>query len=480
MLSGGGTLNGSYSVASGATLELAGGTPSRSTAPRWPFRMGACGSTCATVNQVGILAPSGAGALELSNGTLNVGGSVDVVSFNQSGGTLGGTGTVTVSGASSLSTPGFSSATMTGTGTTRFDGALSVTGAGLHDFAAGRRLLTTGTTTWTNSSGNGGQFRLGVNAVIENRGLWLDNTSVSTSINGGLGGGTYVNTASGTYRKTGGTTTTISTVMNNDGLVEIQNGVLELGGGGTHTGDFVMSGPGVLSVTAGVHNFLASSSITGANFTFGGGTLNMGGSYDISGTTAVTNGTHSLASANVVNLGPTLNISGGSLDLGALSPTVTSFNHSGGTLGGTGTVTVSGASSLSTPGFSSATMTGTGTTRFDGALSVTGAGLHDFTAGRRLLTTGTTTWDEQLGQWRAVPAWRRGGDREPRAVAGRHHGVDLHQWGAWRRHFRQHRERHLSQDRWHHDHHQHGDEQRRSGGDPERCFGTRWRRYAHR
>jgi hypothetical protein len=127
---------------------------------------------------------------------------------------------VTVSGASSLSTPGFGAATMTGTGTTRFDGALSVTGAGLHDFTAGRRLLTTGTTTWTNSSGNGGQFRLGGSAVIENRGLWLDNTSVSTSINGGLGGGTYVNTASGTYRKTGGTTTTISTVMNNDGLVE--------------------------------------------------------------------------------------------------------------------------------------------------------------------------------------------------------------------------------------------------------------------
>ncbi|MBK6659926.1 MAG: hypothetical protein IPG43_18065 [Proteobacteria bacterium] len=265
--------------------------------------------------------------LTVSGGSLDLGAlSPTVTTFNQSGGTLSGTGTLTVSGASTLSTPGFGQASMTGTGTTRFDGALSVTGGGLHDLTGGRRLLTTATTTWTNSSGNSGQFRLGGGAVIENRALWLDDTSVSTSINSTFGGSnTFLNTATGTYRKTGATTTAISTAMNNDGLVEIQNGVLELGGGGTHTGDFVMSGPGVLSVTGGTHNFLASSSISGVNFTFAGGTLNMGGSYDISGTTTVTNGTHSLAAATVVNLGSVLTVSGGSLDLGALSPTVTEF-----------------------------------------------------------------------------------------------------------------------------------------------------------
>ncbi|MBK6659927.1 MAG: hypothetical protein IPG43_18070 [Proteobacteria bacterium] len=102
--------------------------------------------------------------------------------------------------------------------------------------------------------------------MIENRGLWLDDTSVSTSINNTFGGSnSFLNTATGIYRKTSATTTTISTAMNNDGLVEIQNGVLELGGGGTHSGDFVMSGPGVLSVTGGTHNFLVDSSITGNN-----------------------------------------------------------------------------------------------------------------------------------------------------------------------------------------------------------------------
>jgi hypothetical protein len=152
--------------------------------------------------------------LNISGGSLDLGAlSPTVTSFNHSGGTLSGTGTVTVSGASTLSTPGFSAATMTGTGTTRFDGALSVTGAGLHDFTAGRRLLTTGTTTWTNSSGNAGQFRLGGGAVVENRGLWLDDTSVSTSVNSSFGGSnSFFNTASGTYRKTGATTTTIKHV----------------------------------------------------------------------------------------------------------------------------------------------------------------------------------------------------------------------------------------------------------------------------
>ena len=41
----------------------------------------------------------------------------------------------------------------------------------------------------------------------------------------------------------------------------------------------------------------------------------------------MTNGTHSLAAANVVNMGPNLNMSGGSLDFGALTRKVTSFNR---------------------------------------------------------------------------------------------------------------------------------------------------------
>lgn len=116
---------------------------------------------------------------------------------------------------------------MSGTGTTQFDGSLAITGLARR-FIGGRNLLTTGTTTWTNAAGNGGQIRMGANARIENRGLWFDNTSVSTSINSSLGGGTFVNTASGAYQKTTATTTNISAVITNDGSVDVGNGTLAI------------------------------------------------------------------------------------------------------------------------------------------------------------------------------------------------------------------------------------------------------------
>ncbi|MBK6659928.1 MAG: choice-of-anchor D domain-containing protein [Proteobacteria bacterium] len=203
--------------------------------------------------------------LNISGGSLDLGAlSPTVTSLNQSGGTLGGTGTLTVSGASTLSTPGFSQASMTGTGTTRFDGALAITGGGLHDLTGGRRLLTTGTTTWTNSSGNAGQFRLGGGAVIENRGLWLDDTTVSTSINSSFGGSnSFLNTATGTYRKTAGTVTTISTTFDNQGTLNVQNGtftangsVAQQNGNTLSGGTWQVSGNGVLNLDeAGAVNF---------------------------------------------------------------------------------------------------------------------------------------------------------------------------------------------------------------------------------
>jgi hypothetical protein len=168
-----------------------------------------------------------------------------VTNFNQSGGSLSGTGTLTVTGASTLGTPGFSAATMSGTGTTRFDGALAITGGGLHDLTGGRRLLTTGTTTWTNSSGNAGQFRLGGGAVIENRGLWLDDTTVSTFINSSFGGSnSLLNTATGTYRKTAGTVTTISTTFDNQGTLNVQNGTFTANGSVVQQNGNTLSGGG--------------------------------------------------------------------------------------------------------------------------------------------------------------------------------------------------------------------------------------------
>ncbi|MCC6709278.1 MAG: choice-of-anchor D domain-containing protein, partial [Gammaproteobacteria bacterium] len=336
--------------------------------------------------------------LVISGGSLDLGAlSPSFTTYTQSGGTLNGTGTVTVSGASTMGSVVGATTTMTGAGTTRFDGAFAIIGSGVHDFTGGRTLLTTGTTTWTNAAGNDGQIRFGGNARIENQGTWMDNTSVNTTINPNLGGGSFTNTVSGVYQKNTATTVTISSQFNNDGLVDILAGSLTLTGGGTHNGDFVFAPGAQLNLSGGTHNFLATSSLTGDAFTFSGGTVNMGGTYDISGSTTVTGGNNSLVGATVLDIGDTLVISGGSLDLGALAPSITTYTQSGGTLNGTGTVTVSGASTMGSVVGATTTMTGAGTTRFDGAFAIIGSGVHDFTAGRTLLTTGTTTWTNAAG-----------------------------------------------------------------------------------
>jgi hypothetical protein len=67
--------------------------------------------------------------------------------------------------------------------------------------------------------------------------------------------------------------------------------------------------------------------------------------------------------------------------------TVATYLQSGGTLGGTGDVLITGLATWSAGG-----MSGTGTTTTSGALAINGTAVHDLNAGRTLNTVGTTTW----------------------------------------------------------------------------------------
>src|SRR5438105_3390966 len=170
MLVSGGTVNTSASNVLGGQLAISGGTLN-------------AGATFT------------AGDLDMSGGTLNAGATFTAAGFDMSGGTLGGTGTATITGAGT-----WTNGTMTGTGATTFIGPLALSGNGIRDITT-RSVNFAGTTTWTNiANGNGGQFRTGSGASLNNSGTWLDQTTLDTSISNAFGGAASFNNT-GTYTK---------------------------------------------------------------------------------------------------------------------------------------------------------------------------------------------------------------------------------------------------------------------------------------
>ena len=100
-------------------------------------------------------------------------------------------------------------------------------------------------------------------------------------------------------------------------------------------------------------------------------------------TLAVTAGSLTVATSFA---GAATSITGGILTLNGAS-TMASLTQSGGTLGGTGTVTIAGNSS-----WFAGTQAGTGTTVYASALAASGAGAKAIVGGRTVELNGTTTW----------------------------------------------------------------------------------------
>jgi hypothetical protein len=155
----------------------------------------------------------------------------------------------------------------------------------------------------------------------------------------------------------------------NSGTVTVQTGTVRFGGGSTDTGSFGTTGTGVVNFDRGVHQLQASSSITG-NVLFTG--LSQNGTTDVitvSGTFAAANTTVGLNSEVVFNTTGTtgtLTVSGG------------------GMLEGNGTLTVTGAHTLT-----SGTMRGSGKTILQGNGTISSLNLDD---DRLVQIQGTTTW----------------------------------------------------------------------------------------
>lgn len=279
---------------------------------------------------------TGLGSYTLGSSTLTLSGIVNAPGLKLQGGTLAGSHTFANTvpwTATSLSTAGTTTIAATGT--------LTISGTNDHDFTS-RSLINHGTVEWTQ-----GRLRSGHDGSIANHGQWKD--SAGSSYRNDFGGNyTFTNSATGTYTKTGNTTSSFDNVpFNNHGTVTVSAGTLSLAGGGTN------SGTGTFNVAENAAvRFTNNYSITDGSKLLGAGT------YQVTGGTLTVSG-----NVNVNNF----SVSGGSL---------------AGTHAFTGALAWNGGS-LNT--------SGTTTIASGGTLTVSGAIDHDFNT-RSLVNQGTIEW----------------------------------------------------------------------------------------
>jgi hypothetical protein len=274
--------------------------------------------------------------------------------LTMSAGFLFGDGTVTVEG---LLT--WSGGEIGGTGITNANAGLVLTGfpilAGTRTMNNAAAAIFNGTANWS------------VNAhplsVFNN----LATGSFTIDGNNDYSGGTFNNM--GTFiKRAGASGDGISRfgVFNQTSAtaVDLQSGTLQLGGG-THTGDFDFTNA-VLELR-GTSNFDSGSDLTGTTFkvTDGVHNFNLGSSYTVTGSSTFSGGTTTFNSS-VAAVSGAVTINGGVANVNQNLSTTT-LNLFFGTLGGSGTVDVSGLTT-----WSGGNMSGSGITNANGGLALTG------------------------------------------------------------------------------------------------------------
>jgi len=287
------------------------------------------------------------------------------------GGTLTGTGVLTVAGLLTLK-----SGAMTGSGTTLAQGGIDITsGVSLGDT---RTLTNIATAAW-----NGGPLQLAPGAVFQNAGTL--NINATTDFTGGTlnNSGAIAKGAGGVSRCTG--------ALNNSGSVTVAVGELQLRGGGMHTGAFTVQPSATLEFGNGSHTLDGGAMVTGGGivrFLAGTTTFNAA-TYDVTGSTTASGGTHTFTTAATVS-------HVGSLALSATAVLVfnsgeliapSGYMQTGGTLGGSDTVTVAGPMT-----WSGGTMNGSGITNANGGITFATATTPTIGNTRTVNNAGTATW----------------------------------------------------------------------------------------
>jgi hypothetical protein len=401
-----GTCAGSWSLASGTTLRLGGGTTAAavsgaiSGAGTVVFTTGTVnytgaynvtGGTQATGGTANFTSPAtltSVGPIDITNGALNfaTGKTITTSSVTQSAGTLEGSDTLTVTGVMT-----WSGGTESGTGTTNANGGMTLTG---EPFLSGRTLNNTGSATW-----DGTFFLMEDGAIFNNQAgaTWNHENDSEILFEGGT---TPVFNNSGTFEKTGGTTTAgggvgASITFNNTGAVTVtaadSGGILFVSNvgvcGGTCAGSWSVASGTTLQLGGGTTAAAVSGAISGAGtVVFTTGTVNYTGAYDVTGGTQTTSGTVNFTSpAKLTSVGP-INISNGTMNfVTGKTITASALTQSAGTLEGTDTLTVTGATT-----WSGGTESGTGITNANGGMTLSG---EPFLSGRTMNNTRIANWD---------------------------------------------------------------------------------------
>jgi hypothetical protein len=338
VLGGGGSNGGTFVSSAGSTVDFAGGSFVHSAGsvfnPEGAFR----GSGGTIVFNEPTAAPegltisggdvtfnqlvSGANTLVLSGGTVRFGVPQTFSNFTHSGGTLSGAGTVTVTGVFNWST-----------GTLGAGGELVIetdaTANILDGSTKGLNRIIRNRGTVNHATANSVFFNLSANtsARIENEsgGVWIVDGEGDYPHSSG---GTNAFNNAGSFIKRGGTTSFSSFVpFNNLGTVAMESGVLQLGGGGSNDGGINLTAGSSLVLSNGTFAQTADGSLTGA------------------GDLAVSGATVSFVEAS--GFAGNLAFSSGTIQFGA-AQSIANFTHSGGTLSGAGSVTVTGVYDWST------------------------------------------------------------------------------------------------------------------------------------
>ena len=335
-ITGGGSANGPITIDSGAILDFPSGS----------YTMGTSGTV------------SGAGTLQVSGGTLSIGGVTSPNGFTLTAGTLKGAGFLTTNAMT------WSGGTITGSGGTQLNGG----GSGLWDAANadlildGRAFNVYGSVSYTATANS---LYLTNDAMLSVFGTF-DFQADGSIEDGGVGG--TVNVApNGFLLKSGGSgTSTIFTPSNNTATVLAAIGTLEFAGDGSHSGNFFTSSGATLAFSA------PSTSLGGfmggdGTFSFPSGSTNVTGTYSVTGLTS---------------------ISGGNLDIGTTASTK-DFTFTSGTLSVGSQFTMTGTGT-----WSGGTINGSDT--FDVAsgatLTIDCANLNAALSGAQLLNEGTVNY----------------------------------------------------------------------------------------
>jgi hypothetical protein len=331
------------------------------------------------------------GTVNIYNGRANIAKTVTIPTLNLFGGVLAGAGAVTVTHSLTWNNGSY----MVGTGsTTLAKGAtMSLSGDGSNEVVETRTFNNYGNAIWEGSSGN---FSLLLGAIFDNEAGASFTVNNDQTINDTAGATASFNNM-GTFTKSGttGTTEFANVVFNNTGTMNVNSGTLQLDtSGNDSSGAFKVASGATLHFAGGITTLAsavdAASSSSAGTVLFSAGTTDVSGIYNLTknGSTTISGGTVNFL-GTLTSLGGTVTISGGTANLTA-NATVPNLDLTGGTLTGSGSVTVT--SSLTWNGGSTMSGTGSTTVASTGTANLNGTPNNITLDGRTFNDYGVTTY----------------------------------------------------------------------------------------